>query len=255
MLAEAHAICDDDVRVNKRLAEYGAALIRKGSNLLHHCNTGALATIDYGTALGVIYECHNTGKDIHVWVDETRPRLQGSRLTAWELMRAGVPMHLIADSAAGLLMQRGKVDAVVFGADRVARNGDVANKVGTFKVCVVAREFGVHAYACVPTSTIDLSVSSGEDIPIEERGAKEVATVFGTPTAPEGVPVFNPAFDMTPARFLTGIITEEGVCYPPYEVSLPKAVEAAAKRAEKDRAARMEALAKAAVVAGAGAGK
>jgi methylthioribose-1-phosphate isomerase len=207
------------------------------------CNTGALATVDIGTALGVIYECHKQGKGIHVWVDETRPRLQGAKLTAWELMRGGVPMHLIVDSAAGMLMAAGKVDVFLFGADRVAANGDVANKVGTYKNCVVAREVGIAAYACVPTSTIDLTVPSGAAIPIEERAADEVTHVGDTALAPAGVPVFNPAFDVTPAKYITGIITEEGVCYRPFEVSLRAAKEAAERRARVTWEAKLAAVA------------
>lgn len=227
---EAANLAELDVRVNKRMAEFGAALVPKGANILHHCNTGALATVDIGTAIGVIYECHHTGKGIHVWVDETRPRLQGARLSAWELMRDGVPIHLIADNAAGLLMQQGKVDIVLVGADRVAANGDTANKIGTYKLAVCAREHGIPFYPVVPTSTIDLSTLTGDKIPIEERGAEEVTRVGGSVVAPAGCPVFNPAFDMTPARYITGIITEEGVCYPPYSVSLRAAVEAAERR-------------------------
>ena len=155
----------------------GAEVMPAGANILHHCNTGALATVDFGTALGVIYACHEQGKNIHVWVDETRPRLQGARLTAWELMRAEVPMHLIADNAAGHLMRTGQVDVVLFGADRVAANGDVANKIGTYKLGVVAKENGIPVYAVVPTSTIDLSLASGDEIPIEERGPEEVTQI------------------------------------------------------------------------------
>uniref|UniRef100_A0AAV1UBV0 Methylthioribose-1-phosphate isomerase n=1 Tax=Peronospora matthiolae TaxID=2874970 RepID=A0AAV1UBV0_9STRA len=230
VLTVAQALAEEDVAINKRLSEFGAEVVPVGSNVLHHCNTGALATVDIGTAIGVIYECHAQGKNIHVWVDETRPRLQGARLTAWELMREQVPMHLIADNAAGLLMLTGKVDVVLFGADRVAANGDVVNKIGTYKLAVVARENKVPVYACVPTSTVDLSFLDGKNIPIEERSADEVACIQGVRIAPEGCPVFNPAFDMTPNRYLTGIITEEGVCYPPFEQSLAKAVAAAEKR-------------------------
>lgn len=227
LLAEAHELCELDVRTNEAMATFGAALVPEGANMLHHCNTGALATIDWGTALGVIYKCHELKKGIHVWVDETRPRLQGARLTAWELMRAGVDMHLIADGASGSLMRAGKVDFVVFGADRVAANGDTANKIGTYNMCCAARENGVPTYAVVPTSTIDLTVPDGSAIPIEERDAAEVCTLRGVQVAPEGCPVFNPAFDVTPAKLITGIITEMGVCYPPYSVTLRKAKEAA----------------------------
>ncbi|RLN54072.1 hypothetical protein BBJ29_007737 [Phytophthora kernoviae] len=229
-LTLAQALAEEDVAINKRLSEFGAEVVPVGSNILHHCNTGALATVDIGTAIGVIYECHAQGKNVHVWVDETRPRLQGARLSAWELMREGVPIHLIADNAAGYLMLAGKVDVVLFGADRVAANGDVVNKIGTYKLAVVAKENSVPVYACVPTSTIDLNFLEGMGIPIEERSADEVACVQGVRIAPEGCPVFNPAFDVTPYRYLTGIITEEGVCYPPFEQSLAKAKAAAEKR-------------------------
>jgi methylthioribose-1-phosphate isomerase len=232
MTSESQALAELDVEINRSLAKHGSTVVPDKANILHHCNTGALATVDIGTALGVIYECHKSGKGIHVWVDETRPRLQGSKLTAWELMKGGVPMHLIADNAAGHLMQRGKVDIFLFGADRVAANGDVANKVGTYKNCVVAKENGVPVYACVPTSTIDLNIANGFDIHIEERPADEVTHVGNTVIAPEGVPVFNPAFDMTPHRYLTGIITEEGICYPPFHISLKKAKETAEERAK-----------------------
>ena len=171
LLAEAEALADEDVDINRRMGFNGAELIPDGANLLHHCNTGALAAVDFGTALGVVFACQEQGKQIHVWVDETRPRLQGARLTAWELMRADIPMHLIADNAAGHLMRTGKVDAVIFGADRVAANGDVANKVGTYKLAVVARENGIPVYSVVPTSTIDLNLPDGDHIPIEERDA------------------------------------------------------------------------------------
>jgi len=235
LLAEAERLAEEDIEVNRRMGKYGAAVVRQNSNILHHCNTGALATVDWGTAIGVIYECHAQKKNIHVWVDETRPRLQGARLSAWELMREGVPLHLIADNAAGLLMQNGKVDIVLYGADRVAANGDVANKIGTYKLSVVAKENGIPVYPVVPTSTIDLNIKTGKDIPIEERGAEEVATIGGVRIAPENVPVYNPAFDVTPQRYITGIITEEGICYPPYEISLKAAKEKAQKRIEENR--------------------
>lgn len=212
-------------------------------------NTGALATVDVGTALGVIYQSHRAGKGVHVWVDETRPRLQGAKLTAWELMRGGVPMHLIADNAAGHLMQRGRVQLVLFGADRVASNGDVANKIGTYKLCVVARENGIPAFACVPTSTVDLTMASGDEIHIEERSAEEVTHIDGVCIAPVGVPVFNPAFDVTPFKYLTGIITEEGICYPPFEVSLRDAKLKAEKRRADTWQAKLAAINAAAAAA------
>jgi methylthioribose-1-phosphate isomerase len=170
------------------------------------------------------------GKDIHVWVDETRPRLQGARLTAFELMRAKVPMHLIADNAAGHLMYEGKVDIIVFGADRVAANGDVVNKIGTYKLAVCGKENGVPVYACVPTPTIDLTIKAGKDIIIEERSSKEVTHIGDEVVAPAGCPVYNPAFDVTPFKYLTGIVTEEGICYPPFEKSLAEAKKKAETR-------------------------
>lgn len=227
MLVEAQHLADQDVEINRRMGRFGAEVIPANANILHHCNTGSLATVDFGTALGVIRAAHEAGKNIHVWVDETRPRLQGARLTAWELMRDGIPMHLIADNAAGLLMRQGKVDVVLFGADRVTANGDVANKIGTYKLAVLARENGISCYAVVPTSTIDLELPDGDRIPIEERGWEEVAMVGGVQIAPDNVPVYNPAFDVTPHRYLTGIITEEGICYPPFPISLRRAKEAA----------------------------
>ncbi len=238
LLAEAEALADEDVEINRRMGYHGAEVVPDGSNILHHCNTGALATVDFGTALGVVYACQEQGKRIHVWVDETRPRLQGARLTAWELMRAGVPMHLIADNAAGHLMRTGQVDVVLFGADRVAANGDVANKIGSYKLGVVARENGIPVYSVVPTSTIDLDLASGDEIPIEERGAEEVTHVGETQIAPDDAPVYNPAFDVTPHRYITGIITEEGICYPPFELSLRRAKEAAEARIRENRARR-----------------
>jgi methylthioribose-1-phosphate isomerase len=224
LLAEAQALADEDVEINKRLGEHGAALVRDGDRILHHCNTGALATVDYGTALGVIRTAHEQGKRIHVLVDETRPRLQGARLTAWELQQLGVPFTLIADNAAGHFMRTGQVDIVFVGADRVAANGDVANKIGTYKLAVVAQANGIPFYSCVPISTVDLSLPTGDDIPIEERSAEEVTglTYQGRPVAPEGVHAANPAFDVTPHRYITGIVTENGVAYPPFTSSLPR---------------------------------
>lgn len=238
LLAEAEALADEDVDINRRMGYNGAAIIPNGANILHHCNTGTLATVDFGTALGVIYACQEQGKRIHVWVDETRPRLQGARLTAWELIHAEIPMHLIADNAAGHLMRTGQVDVVIFGADRVAANGDVANKIGTYKLGVVGRENGIPVYAVVPTSTIDLNLADGDQIPIEERNAEEVTHVGDTVIAPEGVPVYNPAFDVTPHRYLTGIITEEGICYPPFRESLRRAKLTAEARIQATRAQR-----------------
>jgi len=230
ILAEAQRIADEDVEINRRMGAFGAQVIPERANILTHCNAGSLATVDFGTTLGVVRAAIEQGKQVHVWVDETRPRLQGARLTAWELMRDGIPMTLIADNAAGMLMRLGKVDVVLFGADRVAANGDVANKIGSYKLAVLAKENGIPCYSVVPTPTIDLSLAHGDLIPIEERSSLEVTHVGAEQIAPDGVPVYNPAFDVTPHRYLTGIITEEGICYPPFEVSLRRAVETAEKR-------------------------
>ncbi len=215
------------------MGAFGAEIVPQGANILTHCNAGSLATVDYGTVLGVIRAAHEGGKGIHVWVDETRPRLQGARLTAWELMHDEIPMTLIADNASGMLMRLGRVQVVLYGVDRVAANGDVANKIGSYKLAVLAKENGIPCYSVVPTPTIDLSLANGDLIPIEERNAEEVTMVGAERIAPESVAVYNPAFDVTPHRYLTGIITEEGICYPPFEVSLRKAVEAAQQRRAK----------------------
>jgi methylthioribose-1-phosphate isomerase len=224
--AEAQAIADEDVHVNRTMGAIGQQVVRDGANILTHCNAGALATVDYGTVLGVVRAAVERGKQIHVWVDETRPRLQGARLTAWELMRDQIPCTLIADNAAGQLMRTGRVDLVLYGADRVAANGDVANKVGSYKLAVVARENGIPCFCVSPTSTIDMSLPSGDDIPIEERSPEEVTEVRGQRIAPLGVPVANIAFDVTPHRYLTGIITERGIAYPPFDLSLTQIMSA-----------------------------
>jgi len=220
LIAEAEALAEEDVAANKRMGQYGAELIEDGGNILTHCNAGALATVDYGTALAPIRTAWEQGKHVHVFVDETRPRLQGARLTAWELMRDGIPMTLIADNAAGYYLQKGVVDLVLVGADRVAANGDVVNKIGTYKLAVVASENGVPFYPVVPTSTIDLSIASGAQVPIEERDAEEVTHIEGKSIAPSGVRVANPAFDVTPFRYVTGIITERGIVHPPFGEAL-----------------------------------
>lgn len=224
MLQEAQKLADEDVALNKRMAYNGAELISDGDTILHHCNTGALATVDWGTALGVIFAAHEQGKNIHVLVDETRPRLQGARLTAWELKERGIPFDLIADNAAGHFMRTGQVDIVLVGSDRTAANGDVANKIGTYKLAVVAKENGVPFYPVVPTSTVDLNLANGDLIPIEERDIEEVVSVFGKSIAPEGISARNPAFDVTPNRYVTGIVTEVGIVYPPYVKHLQEAV-------------------------------
>jgi methylthioribose-1-phosphate isomerase len=219
---EAQAIADEDIAVNRQMGDFGQQVIRDGDNILTHCNAGALATVDYGTVLGVIRSAVEHGKEIHVWVDETRPRLQGARLTAWELMRDHIPCTLIADNAAGQLMRTGRVDVVLYGADRVAANGDVANKIGSYKLAVIARENGIPCFCVSPTSTIDMSLSHGDAIPIEERDPQEVTHIRGQRIAPEGVAVANIAFDVTPHRYLSGIITERGIAYPPFDVSLAR---------------------------------
>ncbi len=224
LVAEGQKIADEDVEINQRMAEHGAALIKDGDTILTHCNAGALATVDYGTALGVIRRAHEQGKHIKVFADETRPRLQGARLTAWELMRWGIDVTLIADNAAGHYMRKGAIDICFVGSDRTAANGDVANKIGTYKLGVVAKENGIPFYPVVPTSTIDLSLANGDLIPIEERDEREVTEIEGVRIAPLGVKVGNPAFDVTPHKYVTGIVTENGIAYPPFEISLRRVV-------------------------------
>ena len=227
ILMEAQKIADEDVEINKRMAKYGASLIDDGDTVIHHCNTGALATVDWGTALGVIRMAYEQGKKIHVLVDETRPRLQGSRLTAWELQRYQIPFDVITDNAAGYFLKSGQVQKVVFGADRVASNGDVANKIGTYMLALAAHENQVPAYSVVPTSTIDLSLKHGGQIPIEERDPGEVLNLEkkGRPMSPEGITARNPAFDVTPNQLITAIVTENGIVRPPYLENLARAVE------------------------------
>lgn len=224
VLAEAQRIADEDVEINLRMARHGAALIDDGDTILHHCNTGALATVDWGTALGVIRMAHQQGKRLHVLVDETRPRLQGSRLTAWELEQYGISYEIISDNAAGYFLRSGQVQKVFFGGDRMAANGDVANKIGTYMLALAAYDNGVPVYTVVPTSTIDLSLPHGGLIPIEERSPDEVLNlqIEGRPVAPKGARARNPAFDVTPARLLTAIVTENGVVYPPFEENLKR---------------------------------
>jgi methylthioribose-1-phosphate isomerase len=224
LVREAQRIADEDVEINKRMAEHGAALIKDGDTILTHCNTGALAVVDYGTALGVIRRAHEQGKRIKVFADETRPRLQGARLTAWELMRWGIDVTLIADNAAGHYMRKGAINICFVGSDRTTANGDVANKIGTYKVAVLAKENGIPFYPVLPTSTIDLSLPNGDLIPIEERDEREVTEIDGVRIAPIGVKVGNPAFDVTPHRYVTGIVTENGIAYPPFELSLRRVV-------------------------------
>jgi methylthioribose-1-phosphate isomerase len=220
LLAEAKAIHAEDIAACRRMGDFGAALITKPSRVLTHCNAGALATAGYGTALGVIRSAARDGNVLGVIADETRPYLQGARLTAWEMMHDGIPTTVIADNMAGHMMATKQVDLVVVGADRVAGNGDVANKIGTYGVAVLARENGVPFYVAAPVSTFDLSIASGDEIPIEERAAEEVTHHGGRRLAAEGVSVRNPAFDVTPHRFVTAIICERGVARPPYTESL-----------------------------------
>lgn len=226
VLREAQSIADEDVAINQRMARHGAELIRDGDTVIHHCNTGALATVDWGTALGVIRMAHEQGKKVHVLVDETRPRLQGARLTAWELEQYGIPYEIISDNAAGYFLRTGQAQKCFVGSDRTAANGDVANKIGTYMLALAAHDNSVPFYPVVPTSTIDLSLASGSLIPIEERTPDEVLDLQkgGHFTAPararENGWARNPAFDVTPARLVTGIVTENGVAYPPFEQSL-----------------------------------
>ncbi len=231
ILVEAQTLADEDVEINKRMAAHGAALIEDGDTIIHHCNTGALATVDWGTALGVIRTAWEQGKRIHVLVDETRPRLQGARLTAWELSQYGIPYEIITDNMAGYCLRSGQAQKVFFGADRVAANGDVANKIGTYMLALAARDNDVPAYSVAPTSTIDLSLAHGGLIPIEERDPQEVLGLQfeGEPIAPQGAHARNIAFDVTPARLVTAIVTENGIAYPPFEASLKNIV-----RASKD---------------------
>ena len=220
--SEAQAIADEDFDACRRMGMHGATLIADGDTLLTHCNAGALATAGWGTALSPMYVAHNAGKRLHVFVDETRPVLQGARLTAWELQQQGIPLTLITDNMAAHFMRHGGIKAVFVGADRIAANGDVANKIGTYGVAVLAHAHNIPFYVVAPCSTIDLTLSSGEDIPIEQRRPDEVTTVQGTVIAPAGIHVANPAFDVTPHSYVTAIITEKGIARPPYQVSLRK---------------------------------
>ncbi len=224
LIAEAKLIQKENEEADHQIGEYGAALLPENAVILTHCNAGALATAGYGTALGVIKTAHWQGKNIRVYADETRPLLQGARLTTWELAREGIPVTLITDSMAGYLLSQGKIDCVILGADRIAANGDVANKIGTYTVAVLARENQVPFYVAAPTSTIDLSLKSGEEIPIEERSPEEVTHIHGRRTCPEGVEALNPAFDITPHRYISAIITEKGVAQEPYEEKLSQVV-------------------------------
>jgi len=220
LLAEAHAMYEEDIASCKTLGAFGAGLLPEEGGVLTHCNAGALATCGYGTALGVIRAAVEQGKKIHVYADETRPFLQGARLTAWELMADGIPTTVICDNMAASLMRQGKIQAVVVGADRIAANGDTANKIGTYNVAILAREHGIPFYVAAPWSTIDLATPGGDAIPIEERPAREVTHHAGKQLTPNGVGICNPAFDVTPAKYITAIVTERGVMRAPYSESL-----------------------------------
>jgi methylthioribose-1-phosphate isomerase len=224
LIDEAQRIADEDVAANQAMGKHGAALIRDGDTILHHCNTGALATVDYGTALGVIRAASEQGKKIHVLLTETRPRMQGARLSAWELTQLGVPFEIIPDSAAGYYIRKGDVKIVLVGADRIAANGDTVNKIGTYSLAVLAKETHVPFYTVAPTSTVDLAIANGDDIPIEDRPPAEVRSPYDNALIPPEFPVRNPAFDVTPQRYLAGIVTERGILLPPFRDSLARVV-------------------------------
>lgn len=220
LLDEAQRIIEEDREKCRAIGQHGLDLIRNGDSILTHCNAGGLATSDYGTALAVMFSAHESGKNITVFADETRPLLQGARLTAWELMQAGIDVTLICDNMAAQVMKEGKIQCVIVGADRIAANGDTANKIGTYNVAILAKAHDIPFYVAAPTSTLDLSLKTGDLIPIEQRAAEEVTEGFGNRTAPEGVKVYSPAFDVTPAHLITAIITEKGIAHPPFEESL-----------------------------------
>ncbi len=222
LLKEAKTIWKEDRKICRRIGKNGAKLIKNGFTVLTHCNTGALATADYGTAIGVVFAANEQGKKVSVFADETRPLLQGARLNVWELKNEDIDVTLITDSAAAFVMQKQKVDCVIVGADRIARNGDTANKIGTYSVAVSAEKHGVPFYVAAPYSTIDFHIKDGSEIPIEERDPKEITEGFGRRTAPVDAKVYNPAFDVTPHELITAIITEEGVVEPPFEINLIK---------------------------------
>jgi methylthioribose-1-phosphate isomerase len=220
LIEESQRMHAEDIAANQAMGRHGATLMPSSGGVLTHCNAGALATAGYGTALGVIRAAIEAGKKIHVYADETRPFLQGSRLTAWELMKDGIPTTVISDNMAGVMMQQGKIGAIVVGADRIAANGDVANKVGTYTVAILAKEHGIPFYVAAPISTVDLATPDGSKIPIEQRNAREVTHIGGKQMTPDGVGIENPAFDVTPAKYVTAIITERGIARSPYETSL-----------------------------------
>jgi methylthioribose-1-phosphate isomerase len=222
LIEESQLIHAEDVAANRAMGRHGAALMPASGGVLTHCNAGALATAGYGTALGVIRAAVEQGKKIHVYADETRPFLQGSRLTAWELMKDGIPTTVISDNMAGVMMKQGKIVAVVVGADRIAANGDVANKIGTYTVAILAKEHGIPFYVAAPISTVDLATPDGSQIPIEQRNPREVTHIAGKQMTPDGVEVENPAFDVTPAKYVAAIVTERGIARAPYVESLRK---------------------------------
>ena len=226
LIEESQRMHAEDIAANQAMGRHGATLMPSSGGVLTHCNAGALATAGYGTALGVIRAAVEQGKKIHVYADETRPFLQGSRLTAWELMKDGIPTTVISDNMAGVMMKQRKIGAIVVGADRIAANGDVANKIGTYTVAILAKEHGIPFYVAAPFSTIDLNTPDGSKIPIEERNAKEVTHIAGKQMVPDGVSVENPAFDVTPAKYIAAIITERGVVREPYGDSIKKLADA-----------------------------
>ncbi|PCI31919.1 MAG: S-methyl-5-thioribose-1-phosphate isomerase [Alphaproteobacteria bacterium] len=222
LVQAAHALAREDVEINKAIGQAALAIVPAEATFIHHCNTGGIATVDYGTALGIIRIAHEAGRKVHVYVDETRPRLQGSRLTSWELQQLGISHQIIVDGASGFVMKNKKVDMCVVGCDRVALNGDVANKIGTYNLALVAKAHDVPFYVAAPLSTIDRAMASGDLIEIEERHGDEITKIDGTSVAPAGAEVLNPAFDVTPGHLVTGIITEKGIIYPPYTENLSK---------------------------------
>jgi methylthioribose-1-phosphate isomerase len=229
LVEEAKRMHAEDIAANQAMGRHGATLMPGKGGVLTHCNAGALATAGYGTALGVIRAAVEQGKKIHVYADETRPFLQGSRLTAWELMKDGIPTTVISDNMAGAMMRQGKIAAIVVGADRIAANGDVANKIGTYGVAVLAKENAIPFYVAAPISTVDLACAHGDMIPIEQRNAKEVSHIAGKQMTPDGVSIENPAFDVTPAKYISAIITERGIARDPYAESLRKLADAESK--------------------------
>jgi methylthioribose-1-phosphate isomerase len=232
---EAIRIFQEDLRANREIGRQGQILVADGCSVLTHCNAGALATAGYGTALGVIRAACEAGKRIHVFIDETRPFLQGSRLTSWELMKDRIACTLIADNMAGALMAQGKIHLAIVGADRIAANGDVANKIGTYSVALLCHAHHIPFYVAAPTSTIDLSIKTGADIPIEQRSTQEITTLYGRPIAPQGVKALNPAFDVTPHRYISAIITEKGIIQRPFQAGLKIICQSAGRFSKEEK--------------------